>query len=142
MAATVGTTGFGTLFKRGNGSTVETFTTVAEVRSISGPSLSLETVDATHMESPTGFREILPTFKSGGEVTLEVNFLPATASQTGIKTDFDNKTKRNWRIVFPDTGTTEWRFAGYVTGFSPNATVDGMLSASITITVTAGITVS
>lgn len=66
MAATVGTSGFGTLLKVGDGaSPTEAFTAIAEVKSISGPSMSMETIDATHMESPSGYREILPSFRNG-----------------------------------------------------------------------------
>lgn len=142
MAATVGSSGFGTLLKRGDGATVESFATVAEVKSISGPSLSMETIDATHMESPSGFREWLPSFKDGGEVTFDLNFLPATAAQTGLTTDFRNRTKRNWKIFWPNTGTTKWSFSGYVTGFTPSAAVGDILAASATIKVTGDVTIS
>ncbi|TXH19321.1 MAG: outer capsid protein Hoc [Hyphomicrobiaceae bacterium] len=142
MSATEGTSGFGTLLKRGNGATVEVFTTVAEVKSISGPGLSMETIDATHMESPNAFRELLPSFKNAGEVTLEMNFLPANANQQGLITDFQNRTKRNWKLVFPDTATTTWSFSGYITGFSPSAAVDSILTASATIAVTGDVDIS
>lgn len=142
MSATAGTSGFGTLLKIGNGASTEVFTTIAEVKSISGPNMSLETLDATHMESPSGFREILPSFKVPGEITLECNYLPANSTHQGIITDFRNRTKRNFKLVLPDTTTTEWRFSGYITGFSISAAVDAMLAASITITVTGDVTIS
>lgn len=142
MAATEGTSGFGTLLKRGNGATVEVFTTVAEVKSISGPGLSMETIDATHMESPNAFRELLPSFKSAGEVTLEMNFLPANSNQQGFVEDFQDRVKRNWKLVFPDTATTTWSFSGYITGFAPSAAVDSILTASATIAVTGDVTIS
>lgn len=142
MSATQGSSGFGTLLKRGDGATSEVFTTVAEVKSISGPSLSMETIDATHMESPSGFREWLPSFKDGGEVTFDLNFLPAVAAQTGLTTDFKNRTKRNWKIVWPNTGATKWSFAGYITGFTPSAAVGDILAASCTIKVTGDVVIS
>lgn len=142
MAATAGTSGFGTLLKRGDGATSEVFTTVAEVKSISGPSLSMETIDATHMESPSGFREWLPSFKDGGEVSIDLNFLPSTAAQTGLTTDFKNRTKRNWKIFWPNTAATKWSFSGYVTGFTPSAAVGDILAASATIRVTGDVTIS
>lgn len=142
MSATAGTSGFGTLLKRGSGATVETFTTVAEVKNISGPALSMETIDATHMESPSGYREWLPSFKDGGEVTFDLNFLPATAAQTGLTTDFAARTKRNWQVVWPDTATTTWSFSGFVTGFTPSAAVGDILAASATIRVTGAVTIS
>ena len=142
MAATVGTSGFGTLFKAGDGASSETFATIAEVKSISGPGLSMDTIDATHMESPSNYREVLPSFKDGGEVTLEVNFLPGTSAQTVVTTDFEARTRRNFQVQWSDTANTTWSFAGYYTGFSPSAVVDDILTASITIKTTANIVIS
>lgn len=142
MAATVGTTGFGTLLKVGNGATVEVFTTVAEVKSISGPNLSLEFAEATHMESPNGFREYLPTFKDSGDVTLECNFLPANTQHKQLTTDMVARTLRNFKLNWPNTGGTVWSFAAYISGFSPSASVGDMLAASVTLRPTGAVTIS
>lgn len=142
MGVTQGTSGWGTLLKRGDGATAEVFTTVAEIKSISGPNMSMETLDATHMESPNAFRELLPSFKSGGEVSLEMNFLPADANQQGFVEDFQDRALRNWKLVFPDTATTTWSFSGYITAFSPSAAVDSILAASATIMVTGDVSIS
>jgi len=140
MAATQGTSGFGTLLKRGDGaSPTEAFAAVAEVKNISGPNLSTETIDATHMESPNAFREMLPSFKSSGEVTFTVNFLPGATNHTDVLGDYDDRTLRNWTLVFPDTGATTWGFSGYVTGFQPSATIDDVLSADVTITISGAV---
>lgn len=142
MATTVGTSGFGTLLKAGNGASSETFAAIAEVKSITGPSLSMETIEATHHQSPGNYRELLPSFLSAGTISLSVNFLPATAAQTVVTTDFAARTKRNFQLVFPDTSTTTWSFSGYYTGFTPTADVDGILTADIEITVTGAVTIS
>lgn len=142
MAATQGTTGFGTLLKIGNGATVEVFTTIAEVRNISGPGLTLNVTDATHMQSPAPYEEILPTIISAGEVTFDVNFLPANTQHKALKTDMENRTKRNFQLVFPNTGATKWSFAGYIVKYQPSAQVTSVLSASIAIRISAGVVVS
>ena len=142
MAATTGTSGFGTLLKAGNGgSPTETFTTIAEIKSISGPQLSIEMIDATHMESPSSYREMKPSFKDGGEVTFDVNFLPANATHTALTTDFEAKTLRNFKITWPNTGATVWSFSAYVTGFQPSAAIDDMLSASVTLKISGAVTI-
>lgn len=142
MATSIATTGFGTLLKAGNGASSETFAAIAEVRSISGPALIAEMADRTHMESPNSFREKLPSLLDTGPITFDVNFLPATAGQTVITTDLKARTKRNFQLVFPDAGTTTWSFSGYYTNFAPNAEIDGVLSASVEITVTGAVTIS
>jgi predicted secreted protein len=133
------TSGIGTQFKIGDGATPETFTTVAEVKSIEGPELSLDLMDVTNMDSPSYYREVLPGFKNAGEVTLELNFLPAHSTHnavTGLLSKFEGRTLRNYKIVFPNIGNTTWSFAGYVTKFSPTANFDEPLNAAVTITVT------
>jgi len=136
MAATIGTSGFGTLLQVGDGaSPTEVFSTIAEVTGLSGPSLSLETIDATHMESPNNFRELIPSLKSAGEVSFDLNFLPGESSQQGLTTDYLNRTLRNFRIVWTDTGTTTWGFSAYITSFEPSAAIDDKLSASVTLTI-------
>lgn len=142
MAATTGTSGFGTLFKVGDGATSEVFTAVAEVKSIGGPNLTMEMLEATHMESPSGFREWLPSFKDAGEVTLELNFLPSSTSHKGLTTDMAARTKRNCKITWPNTAATIWSFSAYVTAFQPSAGVGDMLSANVTFRITGAVTIS
>lgn len=132
--------GFGTLLQIGDGATpTENFTTIAEVKSISGPSLSADTIDVTNMSSPNGWREFIQGPKDGGEVTFDVNFLPTNATHnaaTGLLRDFKNGTRRNFKLVFPNPGNTTWQFAAIVTGFEVSAPVDDVLGASITLKLT------
>jgi len=142
MGITQGTSGFGTLIKIGNAASTEVFTAIAEVKSISGPNLAREMLEATHMESPSGYREYLPSFKDAGEVSLEVNFLPGDTGQKALVTDYNNGTRRNFKIVWPNTAGTTWSFSAYITGFQPSAAVGDMLSASVTLKVTGNVTLS
>ena len=136
MAATDGTSGFGTLLKKGDGASTEVFTAIAEVVNISGPSESLELIDATHMESPSSYREYIPSLLDSGEVTFDVNFLPGNTNQKGVRTDMTSRTKRNFTLTWTDSAPTTYTFSGYVTAFEPSAQIDDKLSASITIKVT------
>lgn len=129
---------YGTLLKRGDGGTPEAFTTLAEVRDISGPELSLDTVDVTSHSSSNGWEEHVATILRSGEVTFDINYVPSGSdhdASTGIIADMTSRTLRNWQLVFPDSGSTTWNFAAYVTGFSPNAPVAGELTASVTLKV-------
>lgn len=139
MPATQGRSGFGTLLKIGDGGGTEVFTAIAEVKSITGPNFSLETIDATHMASPNGHREVLPSFKSAGEVNFDVNFLPGVGTQASLFTDFTNRTKRNFKIEFPDENLTKWQFSAYITNISVGAPMDDVLGASITLTISGAV---
>lgn len=113
----------------------EIFTTVAEVTNISGPGLSMDTIETTHMESPGAFREFIASLKDPGSVSIDLNFLPSNLNQQGFTSDFLNRTRRNFRIDWPD-GLARWAFGGYVVSFEPSAAIDDKLSASAEIKVT------
>jgi predicted secreted protein len=132
------TAGFGTLLKIGDGGGTEVFTTIAEVSNISGPGLSLDTTDVTTHSSSGAWKEKVATLLDGGDVTFDIFFAPtgATHSQTsGLLKDMKNRTKRNFKLVFPNAGATEWIFPAYVAAFNIEAPIDGALAASVTLTI-------
>ena len=114
---------------------------IAEVTNIGGPKLARDTLEVTHHKSTGMWREFIKGLKDGGEVSLDLNFLPfhAThnASTTGLLADFsDDTTIAAWVLTFPDSGGTTWSFNGIVTGFEPSQPFDDKLTASVTIKVT------
>lgn len=127
---------YGTLLKVGDGGTSETFTTIAEVRDISGPSLSADVKDVTSHDSEDGWDESITTILRGGEVTFNVNFVPTDTTHSyssGLINDMVDRTKRNFQLVFPDSGSTTWNFAALVTGFETTANVADELTADVTL---------
>jgi predicted secreted protein len=131
--------GYGVLLKIGDGGGSETFTTIAEVKDIEGPELELEAKEVTSHDSPAGWREYIGTLLSGGEVSFDVNFIPTNATHSysaGLIKDLVNRTKRNFKLVFPDGGSTTWTFAALVVGVKPSGPVEDELSAEVTLQVT------
>ena len=130
---------FGTLFQIGNGATPEIFTTVAEVTNISGPGLSQEAIDVTSHGSAGAFREKVGGLKDGGEITLDLNYVPTGATHKnavgGLLYNYDQRTVNNYQLQFPDVGATKWILPALVTGFTPENPVEGKLGASVTLTV-------
>ena len=137
--ASSATTAFGTLLKLGDGGGSEAFATIAEVKNIKGPKLKMDTIEVTSHSSTSAFREYIAGLLDGGEVTFDMNWLPANATQSysaGVLKDMYNRTKRNFQLVFPSASPTTWTFAAFVTGFEPDAAVDGALTASLTLKLT------
>jgi len=135
----MGISAFGTLLKIGDGGDPETFTTIAEVSSISGPGLSLDTIDVTHHSSTAGWREFVGGLLDAGEVSFDINYTPTDATHdasTGLIKDMVDRTVRNFQLVFPDTGNTTWSFSALVTGFEPSEPIDDKLAASVTLKLT------
>ncbi|MCS6297164.1 MAG: outer capsid protein Hoc [Nitrospira sp.] len=129
---------YGTLLKRGDGNTPETFTNIAEVKSISGPNMSSDVIDVTtHSSAAAGaWREKIASLIDPGELSFDINFIPDAAGHIALRTDFVNRTKRNFKIQFPNIAATTWTIEGIVTGFECEAPTDDVLAASITITIT------
>lgn len=130
---------FGTLLKIGDGATpTEGFTTIAEVTNIGGPGFSMDTPDVTSHSSANKWREFIAGLLDAGEVTFTINFIPtnATHSQTsGLLKDMKNRTKRNFQLVFPDSGATTWTLPTFITGFEPGEPIDNALTADVTLKV-------
>lgn len=140
MTPTGAISGFGTLLKIGDGATpTEGFTTIAEVKDIGGPKLKADTAEATSHSSTDGWDEAIATILRGGEVPFDVNWIPTNATHslsTGILKDFNARTRRNFKIVFPDAGNTTWQFSAIIVGFEVEAPVNGILKSSITLKIT------
>jgi hypothetical protein len=136
--ATTAAIGYGTLLKRGDGGGTEVFTAIGELKSLSGPSYSMDTPEATHMASANAAKEYVAGLIDAGEVTAEVNFLnDSTQNLTaGIKLDWKNRTKRNFQIYFPTATTNTITFAAFVTGWSPKASVGDILTVEVKLKVT------
>jgi hypothetical protein len=143
MADTIAIAAFGTLLKRGDGATPEVFTTIAEVGDIDGPKLKTTMEDATTQSSTGGFEEQIPTVKSLGEIKFPVNFVPTEGTHSyssGLIKDWNNKTRRHWQMVFPDS--TVWPFTAYVVEIDIKAEVKNKLSADITLGITGSATLA
>lgn len=131
----------GTLLKIGDGGGPETFTTIAEVRSLSGPSLQVDTEDVTSHDS-TAYHEFIPTLIDAGEITFNLNFTNHATQgfSTGLYNDMVNRTKRNFQLVIPTATPRTGAFAGYVTGMPFDLPHDGVIRADVTIKITGAVT--
>lgn len=129
--------GYGTLFKSGNGAVPEVFTILAEVTSITPPSISRDTVDATHELSPGAWREFIAGLKDGGDVSLDLNFVAGGTAAASLMTELNNDgpaALANRQILFPDG--SYFQFGGILTKFEPDAPLDKQMSAKVTFKVT------
>lgn len=124
---------FGTQLKRGA-------TTIAQVKSIGGMGLAVDTEDVTTHDSTGGWEEVVPTILRSGEVSVEIAYDPNAATHKnaagGLIADLISKTANAYSLVFPSTPAVTWTFNAFVTGFEPTAPVDGALTAAVKLKVT------
>ena len=129
--------GVGTLFRRWSGSD---WANIAEVNSISGPSMSRDTIDVTSLDSTGGYREFIAGFRDPGTVQLNMNFTRTTFDL--MKTDFESDTAQNYEIFLSDTEGTSLEFVGLVTELPVEITTDDKVTSSVTIKITGQVTVN
>jgi len=124
---------FGTLLKRAG-------TTIANVQSISGPGLSLDTEDVTTHDSSGAWEEVVATILRSGEVSFDIVYDPGAATHKyaagGLLSDLNLRTSVSYTLVFPSVPAVTWTFTAFVTGFEPPAPHDGALTAAVKMKIT------
>jgi predicted secreted protein len=109
---------------------------VAELTSIGGPSISLDTIDVSSHDSEAdddSYRTYVGGLIDGGEVSLEGN-LAELADADEIQGALDDRDELGFEIEFP-TGDM-WEFDGIVTAFETLAPHDGKLGFSASLKIT------
>lgn len=122
-----GINAYGTVIARGNGAGPEVFAPIANCAAIKPPGTSRNTIDVTAHDSPDGWMEFIGGLKDGGEFSTDVNYNPDVHDT--LLADYADDQPINYKLTFP-TGAV-WAFAALLTGFEPDAPVDGKLAASI-----------
>ncbi|MGE0294966.1 MAG: phage tail tube protein [Hyphomonadaceae bacterium] len=130
----------GMTIARGDGGSPEAFTTIPEVRSISGPDGSANEIDVTDLSSSA--KEFRMGLQDEGNITLDMMFIPGNTVHAGLRSDRANRTLRNFRLTFTDSPATVWSFAAYVQGLSVSNEVDSTTNASVTLRISGSITES
>ena len=129
--------GVGTKFNRWSGSDWEA---LAEVNSITGPSMTRNFIDVTSLDSVGGYREFITGFRDAGTISLAMNFTPVTYK--AMKADFESEVAQNYEIVLPDEDHTTLEFEGLVTELPLSIPTDDKITADITIKITGDVVIS
>jgi predicted secreted protein len=140
--ATKAKLGLGTLLQRGDAGSPEVFTTVGEVKNITGPSVSRNMVDATSMDST--YEEAVAGIPSGGTVTLACLLVDQNGQQTGLQADFDAGTLRNFKIILNNhavLGNRSTRsFAAFVQEIGEEYPFDNVMVRNVTLKISGAVT--
>ena len=108
--------------------------TFAEIFNMDGPNETLETYDATSFDSTDYYMEVIPGLLDGGEVSWSMNF--THASYAKAKKDKDDRAKRNFKAVLPNTAESIFSFSAYVTNLTPAIPTNDKVTATITMRIT------
>jgi predicted secreted protein len=122
-----------TLGLRAAGDHAGAYTNLGEVTNITPPPVTRDIIDATHMESPEGWREFIAGLKDGGEMSCDLNFVPGSATDDTLVAMQAEDDPRDMQITFPNG--VIWGFVAYCTGYEPTAPVDDKMTATATFKV-------
>ena len=126
--ASAAVSGVGTTFKRWSGTS---YVAIAEVNSITGPSMTRAFLDVTSLDSTGGYREFITGFRDAGTISLKMNFTAATYA--AIKEDFQSAVANQYLITLSDTALSTLEFEGLVTELPLSIPTDDKISADCTI---------
>jgi tail tube protein len=119
------------------GTTPGTYTSIAEIRSFSGPGGSASIIDATTLLS-TGKEKVMGLMDEG-QLTLEMNFVPGDSGQQALLADRAAQLKKNFRITFSDVNNATATFGAYVMSFTVGGGVDALTTATVTLEITGAV---
>ena len=123
--------GVGTKFQRWSGSA---WVNLAEVTSITGPTMTRDFIDVTSLDSTGGYREFITGFRDAGTISMNMNFTRDTYD--ALKADFESPTLQNYQIILSDIENSSIEFEGLVTEIPVTIPTDDKISVDCTIKIT------
>ena len=140
---------YGTLLKRSGATAGQTpsYSTLGEVKNISGPSTEVSTIDVTtHSSAASGnYREFIPSLIDPGTIEVDMNWVPEDTSHAAIWADLQARTKRDWQIVCvanPAGVKATITFQAYVTGMPKEFPTDDVMSSKLTLRITGALAIA
>jgi hypothetical protein len=131
MADTQAGIGYGSVVEMTDAASPGTYTYLGEVKSITLPSETTDSVDATHMQSPNRTREYVEGLSDPGEFSFDMNLVPGSATDIALMAA--KGVRKIIRITFPNG--RQLIFTGFRTGYEKTAPLDDVMSATVTFKV-------
>lgn len=128
----------GTLLQREDSEGAGTYTTIPEVKDITGPALSSGEHDATSHSTAGLFKEFKAGLIDPGEIQCAINYIATNASHKLFLSDQIAFTERNYKLI--TTFGTFFLFRAYVKTFSPKFGTDALNAADVTLRIVQALT--
>jgi len=133
-----GRAGIGTQLQVGDGASPEVFATIANVTQISAGGVTVNMIDATHLDSPDFYAEFIPGLKTADEWTATLQYDPSNATHngsTGLRKQMEDRTAAVYRINTSAIGMSESIYAECYVSQLGNAefSPEGIITQSLTL---------
>lgn len=112
------------------------YVSVGQVISLDGPDMEAETYEADTLDNTDAGIPYESTGRvEGGTLSGEMFYDPALDSHKDFLELLTTPptTNEQWKLLFADTGTSEWTFTGAGISFSPTVALNDGLKASFSI---------
>lgn len=123
--------GVGTIFAKRNAGSPATYTAIAEVKNIEGPSASRSFLETTSLDATDGWRTYIPGFKDLGTLTMTVNY--TKAGYSALLADLNSDNSNNYKITLPDNTTIV--FDAFITDL-PLTIPEDIITMNVTLRIT------
>lgn len=130
--------GFGTLFKVRTATGPDVFTTIGEQTNVTPFGVSVDSIDASHMQSPNAWREFIAGLKDAGEASVDINYVPGGSTETLLFSLLGSA--QVFRTVFPSGAIAQ--YSGIITEISPETPLDDKMAVSLTVKISGQITLT
>jgi hypothetical protein len=133
-----GKAGIGVVLQRGDGASPEVFATIANVTQISAGGVSVNMIDATHLDSPDFYAEFIPGLKTADEWTATIQWDPSDATHngtTGLRAQLEARQSRTFRMNTSSIGLAESLYAECYVSQLGNIEIspEGIMTQSLTL---------
>jgi predicted secreted protein len=139
-----GKAGFGSVVNFGTTTGTTTSATLANVTNIAGLDGETEIIDVTSHDSSSAYREKVASFIDAGQLTLDVNFDPNSATHRatsgGVMWLRDQRIVAPWKVTFPGTPVHSVSFMAIVKNAGFEDPFDDKMTMSVTLEVSGSAT--
>lgn len=103
------------------------YTDVAQVEDITGPSIKVDSVEVTNQDSASAAKEFISGLIDAGELTFSIVYLKTivTAVYALIRTTY------YWKVTLTDSST--WVCQGFLTAIEPGVPVGDKIGVNFTV---------
>jgi hypothetical protein len=97
---------------------------------ITPPNAQIDTVDATHMQSPNGDKEYILGLNDPGQCSYPIHFNASSTVDALYRSVKAARARVKVRITFPNAAT--WTFTALLTGYAPAIPIADRQTAEVT----------
>jgi hypothetical protein len=117
------------------------FSQIQNITSFGLSGTTWKTEDTTSHDSATPVETLQPTIRNDGKISLIISpYIPGNTEHAFLRTLSLSSTANNFRIIYPASELGSFDISGYVTSFSFDTPVNGLLKAKVDITVNGTLT--